>query len=224
MRQWEPRGYPDLASSSVSGRLFNNFLKLAPFRKVLLPAGSLGILNRIDIVIIKVLALDNDKTSLILLPHRLKVLSRLRPQLSQHFVSSHANQEGPCLSALPVRQFSSVVPSYAKLKSATQENFHSNTALLDTNRIASKAVAEVKVAVAQPGVTGEAGGQFFDKCNVRDVYVSSVVREKDFITLSLLNQSQSTQLVGENDNIGCFQQIESAHPDAFEALFSSNCF
>jgi hypothetical protein len=60
MRQWEPRGYPDLASSSVSGRLFNNFLKLAPFRKVLLPAGSLGILNRIDIVIIKVLALDND--------------------------------------------------------------------------------------------------------------------------------------------------------------------
>jgi hypothetical protein len=121
-----------------------------------------------------------------------------------------------------VRQFSSVVPSYAKLKSATQEIFH--TVLLDTNRIASKAVAEVKVAVAQPGVTGEAGGQFFDKCNVRDVYVSSVVREKDFITLSLLNQSRSTQLVGENDSIGCFQQIESAHPDAFEALFSSNCF
>jgi len=58
MRQWEPRGYPDLASSSVSERLFNNFLKLAPFRIVLLPAGSLGILNRI--FIIKVLALDSD--------------------------------------------------------------------------------------------------------------------------------------------------------------------
>ena len=85
-----------------------------------------------------------------------------------------------------------------------------------------KSIAGVKIAVA--GITGKAGGHFFDKCNVRDVCVSGAVREKDFITLSLLNQSRSTQLVGENDSIGCFQQIVSAHPDAFEALFSSNCF
>ena len=61
--QWEPRGYPDLERSSLSEMLFNSFCKskLAPFRIVLLPAGSLGILNRIGII--KVLALDSDYPS-----------------------------------------------------------------------------------------------------------------------------------------------------------------
>ena len=99
-----------------------------------------------------------------------------------------------------------------------EQHFHI-TAPFDI-RIAGKAIAEVKIAVA--GITGKADGQFFDKCNVRDVFVSGVVREKDFIILSLQNQSRSQQLVKEKDNIGCFQQIESAHPDAFEALFSSS--
>jgi hypothetical protein len=269
--------------------------------------------------------------------------THVRPQLSQHFVSSHTNQEGPCLSALPALQSSGVVPSYAKLKLAAQDIFH--TVLLDTGSdlclidyafamksvmgffkefvvwsrkltlgdgnsqmsilgfinllchfqsnngklievsqvffcvhklkecfiigdvffhtdqkchnanlnpsaremtlkgytipyvwkeqhfhifapfnipIASKATAEVKIAVA--GVLRKPGGQFFDKLNVRDVFVSGIVLENEFITLSLRNQSRSNQLVGKNDSIGCFQQIESAHPDIIEALFSSNCF